>query len=205
MKLRVTLWVCSLPMSPVSSSHLSPIPSFLTHLKTKPTDSPSSDTISHYSMPTLCQIHGKPITSLGLQSPNKVGFVTMVVLKYVHKSVDTPSIQRQGLILFPFSMGWAWWLPSNRIKQKLQGTIFSAELWQLLLILSLGSLALRKASCWVMRTLLLSHESHGVRNCGLLLVAPWVSLEVDPQVPVKPADDCNHGQHLSHNLMRGVN
>lgn len=141
MKLRVTLWVCSLPMSPVSSSHLSPIPSFLTHLKTKPTDSHSSDTISHYSMPTLCQIHGKPITSLGLQSPNKDGFVTVVILKYVHKFTDTPSIQRRGLILFPFSMGWTWWLPSNRIKQKLQGAIFSAGLWQLLLLLSLASLA----------------------------------------------------------------
>lgn len=204
MKLRVTLWVCSLPMSPVSSSHLSPIPSFLTHLKTKPTDSHSSDTISHYSMPTLCQIHGKPITSLGLQSPNKDGFVTVVILKYVHKFTDTPSIQRRGLILFPFSMGWTWWLPSNRIKQKLQGAIFSAGYDSFSSFFLLHHL-LRKASCWGMGTLLLSQESHVVRNCGLLLVAPWVSLEVDPQVPVKPADNCNHGQHLSHNLMRGVN
>lgn len=41
----------------------------------------------------------------------------------------------------PLQYGLDLWLPSNRIKQKLQGAIFSAGLWQLLLLLSLASLA----------------------------------------------------------------
>ena len=82
--------------------------------------------------------------------------MTMVILKYVHKFLNTPPFKSGA----SFSSPWKWAglsdaLPTKRIQQKSGSAPVDARLWKLrlLLIFPLRSLGVGKARCKDMRTL----------------------------------------------------